>query len=458
MVSYIFTVAVLNLVLGFAAAVCLARKYRELTAARSGHGDSAAPPAPPALEQPASADAAEAPEDTAAQDESPADDAGPLTAAGSAMEEEDAGQTPSGGEDPDAETPADEHEESQAAPEPLETRRSEVPVTDAQDELEHYRRELDRLENAARGGRADPQTSTCGPCPDPLELVNAESVEPPEEVLRSDAGLHAEPEESCTDGEGPRAAIPEQDARVEQTDHTVEEPDGKAGLNERCRQPVARPGEPPDVGHDLRDALEQAAVAAAGVEDRWEPSGIAGEKDSLTGLATRAALEASLDEWWQENPHHARHTNVAMVDVDEFAKLNERHGREVGDRILQAVARLLTAQSHRHYLAARFSGGRFVLLFRDVDLHRAASVIERIRQTIEVSRLDHLGQEIRITASCAVVEAIPGDTSQTLFARAEATLREAKRYGRNRSFIHRGKYPAPVVPPSFTLEEKSIRI
>jgi hypothetical protein len=45
-----------------------------------------------------------------------------------------------------------------------------------------------------------------------------------------------------------------------------------------------------------------------------------------------------------------------------------------------------------------------------------------------------------------------------LMTRTEATLREAKRYGRNRTFLHEGKYPTPVVPPNFALEEKRIEL
>jgi diguanylate cyclase len=208
----------------------------------------------------------------------------------------------------------------------------------------------------------------------------------------------------------------------------------------------------------LRDTLEEASVGVARNARRLASLGTAEQTDSLTDLSSRAGLERTLAEWWRKDPLRVRQLTMAMIDVDEFGRLNDRVGRNVCDRILRAMAQLLKAVSHGHSVAARFSGQRFVLLFADVDLRFTTNVAERIRQTIETARFVSQGDDIRLTVSCGVVEATSEDTSDTLYARAEATLREAKRYGRNRTFIHEGKYPTPVVPPNFALEEKSVPI
>jgi diguanylate cyclase (GGDEF)-like protein len=122
------------------------------------------------------------------------------------------------------------------------------------------------------------------------------------------------------------------------------------------------------------------------------------------------------------------------------------------------IARLLTAETRNHLLIARFSGQRFLLLFPEVDFRFAVNVIERVRQAIEMARLEYRNEEIRITVSCAVTEITKEDTADTLYARAKATLQESKRYGRNRSFVHEGRFPTPVVPPNFALEAKCITI
>ncbi len=206
----------------------------------------------------------------------------------------------------------------------------------------------------------------------------------------------------------------------------------------------------------LQDTLGETSAGPARTEQRRKPVEGKQQTDALTELGNGTGLEARLAEWWEKDPHRARQLNAAMIDVDRFARLNERLGQEVGDRILRAIARLVTAETRGHALAARFSGQRFVLLFADVDARFTAEMAERIRQTIELAHFECHGNDIRVTVSCGVVEAGSDDTSETLCARAEATLREAKRYGRNRTFVHEGKYPTPVVPPNFTLEEKSV--
>jgi hypothetical protein len=55
-----------------------------------------------------------------------------------------------------------------------------------------------------------------------------------------------------------------------------------------------------------------------------------------------------------------------------------------------------------------------------------------------------------------LTESLADDTANSLFARVELALHEAKRYGRNRTFIYEGQYPTPVVPPNFSLSEKRI--
>ena len=106
----------------------------------------------------------------------------------------------------------------------------------------------------------------------------------------------------------------------------------------------------------------------------------------------------------------------------------------------------------------RLSGQRFLCLFPDADVRYTASVAEHIRQTVEATRFRCRDGELRITLSCAAIGATSGDTPVLLCRRAEAALAEAKRYGRNRTFLYEGEYPTPVVPPSFTVEEKLVTV
>jgi diguanylate cyclase (GGDEF)-like protein len=178
----------------------------------------------------------------------------------------------------------------------------------------------------------------------------------------------------------------------------------------------------------------------------------------LTGVLNRDRLEAELESLRQEDPEHARPLSLALVDLDEFGRVNERYGFEAGNRILRAVAKLLAVESRDRYAVARFSGQRFVILVRDYDIRSATRLVERIRQTIENCEFRYQEFSIRITVSCGVTAAAPPETSESLFARAEEALGEAKRYGRNRTFFREGHYPSPVVPPKHTLRPRVITL
>jgi len=182
------------------------------------------------------------------------------------------------------------------------------------------------------------------------------------------------------------------------------------------------------------------------------------QNDPRTEFLDRTGLEAILAEWRVREPERERQLNAAMIDIDRFAHLNQSYGDKVGDRILHAIAQIVAAESRDHTLDADLSGQRLLLLFPDIDLRSTINVVERIRQTLEKARLHYASEEIKITASCAVTQVTPEDTADVLYGRLEAAVHEAKRYGRNRTFVHEGKYPTPVAPPTFTLEEKSVSI
>ena len=94
----------------------------------------------------------------------------------------------------------------------------------------------------------------------------------------------------------------------------------------------------------------------------------------------------------------------------------------------------------------------------EFDPQSAINTIERCRQTIDNAHFEHKDFDIRITVSCALTRANDADSPSSILVRVESALREAKRYGHNRTFMHEGKYPTPVVPPDMTIEPLHIPI
>ena len=212
-------------------------------------------------------------------------------------------------------------------------------------------------------------------------------------------------------------------------------------------------------GAPPRDRVEEKA------EPRDGPASEGREKDNAASAPAAEGVQPGpenfqslLDEWWQEDPDHARQIAVALLDVDEFAQINEQYGAEGGDRVLQAIARLIEVQQQGECILSQFAGQQVFMLFPDANVRYATGVAERIRQTIEVTRFECDGQAISLTASCAVVSGTAADTPASLARRVGEAMRESKRYGRNRTFINEGQYATPVLPPKLRVKEKPLAV
>ena len=82
-------------------------------------------------------------------------------------------------------------------------------------------------------------------------------------------------------------------------------------------------------------------------------------------------------------------------------------------------------------------------MFSDVEMAVASTTVERCRQTVDKAHFEHKDFDIRVTVSCALTRATNEDSPSSVLLRRSnrPPLREAKRYGHNRTFIHEGKYP-----------------
>jgi len=251
--------------------------------------------------------------------------------------------------------------------------------------------------------------------------------------------------------------VRDQQRRIEETIEAAAGFDYEGDLSEQCRAMVASTDQLLDANHRLSGAVEEVRIDVARQGGGLDDPALAGQTDPVTGLHTRVALEAWLHQFWEGDAERTRRLCVGTVDVDELGQINAQYGRRTGDQLLRSLVRLLQADEASS-LIARVGGQRFVLVFPDVESHVAVSSIERLRQTVELARFRHTQGDICITISGAVAEATPEDTSHSLLMRLGVTLQEAKRYGRNRTFAYEGRYPTPVVPPNFTLEEKVVTL
>lgn len=158
-------------------------------------------------------------------------------------------------------------------------------------------------------------------------------------------------------------------------------------------------------------------------------------RDPLTGLYSRAYL----DEHYKKELSRCRRTagtiGLVLVDLDRFKELNDTHGHQFGDQVLQHVARTLQQAVRSSDVLARYGGEEFVVLAVQPTEKGLAKVAERIRARIKAEEIRSGELRVSVTVSIGTALAIPNRTNEELAARliaaAEAAMYEAKQSGRN---------------------------
>lgn len=154
-------------------------------------------------------------------------------------------------------------------------------------------------------------------------------------------------------------------------------------------------------------------------------------RDQLTGLGNRREVERRWPELLQRVRQQGTPLSVAMLDLDHFKQVNDRHGHAVGDRVLVALAAVLRAGTRGSDLVARVGGEEFLLALPDAGPEGAAEICERLRAQVEAGDWQALAPGLRVTLSVGLTSTPPYD-AETLSLRADAALYRAKEAGRNR--------------------------
>lgn len=158
-------------------------------------------------------------------------------------------------------------------------------------------------------------------------------------------------------------------------------------------------------------------------------------RDSLTGLQNRHSFQTAYAHNYQRARKYERHMSLVIVDIDDFKKVNDQHGHDIGDLALAHVARIIVDSSRSTELCARWGGDEFVVLLPEGDGRAATMLSERIRSTVEASPLRTSEKEVPLTVSVGCAELMPDELSEDLFRRADQQLLRAKEQGRNLVFF-----------------------
>lgn len=158
--------------------------------------------------------------------------------------------------------------------------------------------------------------------------------------------------------------------------------------------------------------------------------------DALTGLPNRRYLQMNLAGSLAEFDRHGIGFGMVFADVDHFKRFNDTYGHDVGDRVLQLVARTMGNCMRAYDMVGRWGGEEFLAIIRFADEKQFLHVAEKLRVMVENSFLTHGGEQLQVTITLGATRVRPGDTVETLVNRADRLMYEGKQAGRNR--VHCG--------------------
>jgi diguanylate cyclase len=159
--------------------------------------------------------------------------------------------------------------------------------------------------------------------------------------------------------------------------------------------------------------------------------------DELTGVANRKAfnekLHLLLDAWRRENESFA----LILADLDHFKRVNDSHGHQVGDHVLQVAGDGLNELTRDSDFVSRYGGDEFAILLTKVNEEIGLKVAKRICDGI-ADALCHSVQGIEASVTFSMGLTVPhkGDTDEEILNHADQALYQAKQTGGNRVVLY----------------------
>jgi diguanylate cyclase (GGDEF)-like protein len=157
--------------------------------------------------------------------------------------------------------------------------------------------------------------------------------------------------------------------------------------------------------------------------------------DELTALSNRRHMNEMLAKEERRHGAGGKPTCIALLDIDFFKRINDRHGHAAGDEVLRRFAACARAELRAGDVLARWGGEEFLLMLPDSGEPAAEAVLGRIRARVGEQRVDGVGEERRITFSAGLTARRGAEALADTVNRADKALYQAKSSGRDRVMI-----------------------
>jgi diguanylate cyclase (GGDEF)-like protein len=156
------------------------------------------------------------------------------------------------------------------------------------------------------------------------------------------------------------------------------------------------------------------------------------QTDELTGLRNRTGWNRDANECYQSAMSRGQPASIAFLDIDRFKAINDTHGHEAGDRVLQSLGGIIRERLVFPCCGARLGGEEFVVLMTGQAPDQVEGFVQRVRQEFAEANAG-----LAVTVSAGTAHRQAGESMSHLMRRADLALYEAKAHGRDRMVVSR---------------------
>jgi len=181
-----------------------------------------------------------------------------------------------------------------------------------------------------------------------------------------------------------------------------------------------------------RQEVQEAENRIQELEAKLEQMSELVREDQLTGSLNRRGLDDVFERELARSERRQSPLCIAMLDLDDFKRLNDTYGHSAGDEALVHLVRVVKNTLRTMDVIARFGGEEFLIVLPDTPLENAIQTVTRLQRELTKRIFMHNNERLLITFSAGVALRMPGEDAAALIKRADNAQYRAKKTGKNR--------------------------
>lgn len=183
---------------------------------------------------------------------------------------------------------------------------------------------------------------------------------------------------------------------------------------------------------DLEQATAQKSEMLQTLHQQTQELERLTREDALTGLSTRRHLEEMTRVEFERARRFDHDLTIAMVDIDDFKRINDDYSHQDGDAVLQAVAQQLKSGCRSVDVVGRYGGEEFMILLVETGPSPSLAMCERLRATVQNYPWEQIRPGLAVTVSIGLANRREAAELAQIIALSDARLYRAKQQGKNR--------------------------